>query len=73
MTLKKTVRLALTKETPPLAGKVAYITLKNHSIDEGRHCVTPDCASFGELDKWINHIIEELEVLRAEGRKFFTR
>lgn len=67
------------KRTAP-HGPRAYIALKVHSTIElssgsgkKKHPLSPDCVVFSEVDYQINRLIEELQTIRNQARKFFQK
>jgi len=35
--------------------------------------ISPDCATFGELEIEVNRLIKELETIKRQGKKFFEK
>ena len=63
-------------------GPRAYIALKHPSDTikwkEGKKeiefkTISPDCATFGELEIEVNRLIKELETIKRQGKKFFEK
>ena len=48
----------------------AYIAAGSYSRDvSGRILLTPDCRTPGEIDTWADHLIGELEEIKARARR----
>ena len=63
-------------------GPRAYIAIKHPSDTikrkEGKNeiefkTISPDCATFGELEIEVNRLIKELETIKKQGKKFFEK
>lgn len=69
------------KQTPRL-GSRAYIALRHPSDTlkwkEGKKelefkTISPECATFMELEIEVNRLIKELETIKKQGKRFFEK
>jgi hypothetical protein len=69
----------LTHRHPILLRPTACIGLKNYWppavwIDGEEHAIiSPDCINFIRLENEINKLINELEIIKRQGKKYFEK
>ncbi len=70
------------EEKPIGLGPRAYIAIKHPSdtikYKEGKNeiefkTISPDCATYSELEREVNRLIKELETIKRQGKTFFEK